>query len=257
MFKICQIKQHRIAFPILAILIGILLLVCIVFGLKIAAYKIGRSGYGLNGNIDQISFAGEGKVYTKPDIAFVDVSVVTQGVQIKDVQDANTKKMNKVITFLKDSGIDEKDIKTTNYNLYPQYTYENNKIPQIMGYQINQTLSIKIRNLDKVGTILEGGVNVGINQVNSLYFGFENDEQLKEQARKIAIDDAKKKAEKLASQLGVKLIKITGFSDNTVGYPVPMYDAKAYGLGGGGGTPNIQTGQNEIIVDVTITYEIK
>jgi uncharacterized protein YggE len=166
--------------------------------------------------------------------------------------------MNKVINFLKDSGIDEKDIKTTNYNLYPQYTYENNKIPQIMGYQINQTLNIKIRNLDKIGTILEGGVSTGINQVNSLYFGVENDEQLKEEARKMAIDDAKKKAEVLASQLGVRLIKITGFSDNTVGYPVPMYDAyKGYGVGGGGGTPDIQTGQNEITVNVTITYKIK
>ena len=218
--------------------------------------KNGKSGYNSN-NIDQISFTGEGKIYIKPDIAFVDVSVVTQGERIKDVQDANTKKMNKVIGFLKDSGIDEKDIKTTNYNLYPQYTYENNKIPQIMGYQINQTLNIKIRSLDKVGTILEGGVGAGINQVNSLYFGVENDEQVKEQARKMAIDDAKKKAEILASQLGVRLIKIIGFSDNTVGYQVPIYDAKAYGVGGGGATPDIQTGQNEITVNVTITYEIK
>ena len=257
MLDLSQIKQHKIAFLILVIIVGIVLLACIVFGMKILANKIGRSGYGLNNNINQISFAGEGKVYTKPDIAFVDVSVVTQGTQIKDVQDANTKKMNKVITFLKSSGVDEKDIKTTNYNLYPQYTYENNKIPQIMGYQINQTLNIKIRNLDNIGTILQGGVDVGLNKVNSLYFGVENDEQLKEDARKIAIDDAKKKAEILASQLGVRLIKITGFSDNIVCYPVPMYDAKAYSQSGGGGTPNIQTGQNEITVNVTITYEIK
>jgi hypothetical protein len=236
--------------------VGIVLIIFIISGVMMLAGRNNGSEYDRN-NVNQISFAGEGKVYIKPDIAFVDVSVVTQGEQIKDVQDANTKKMNKVINFLKDSGIDEKDIKTTNYNLYPQYTYENNKIPQIMGYQINQTLNIKIRNLDKIGTILEGGVNVGINQVDSLYFGVENDEELKEQARKMAIDDAKKKAEILASQLGVRLIKITGFSDNTVGYPVPMYDAKGYGVGGGGETPNIQTGQNEITVNVTITYEIK
>jgi uncharacterized protein YggE len=257
MLDLSQIKQHKIAFLILAIIVGIVLLACIVFGMKILANKIGRSGYGLNNNINQISFAGEGKVYTKPDIAFVDVSVVTQGTQIKDVQDANTKKMNKVVNFLKSSGIDEKDIKTTNYNLYPQYTYENNKIPQIIGYQINQTLSIKIRDLDKVGSILQGGVDVGLNQVNFLYFGVENDEQLKEDARKIAIDDAKEKAKTLASQLGVRLIKITGFSDNTVGYPVPMYNAKTPQGMGGGETPNIETGQNEITVNVTITYEIK
>ena len=257
MLDLFQIKQHRIAFSILAILVGIVLVIFIISGVMMLVNKNGNSEYSPN-NVNQISFAGEGKVYTKPDIAFVDVSVVTQGEQVKDVQDANTKKMNKVIGFLKTSGVDEKDIKTTDYNLYPQYTYENNKVPQIMGYQISQTLNIKIRNLDNVGTILEGGVNVGINQVNSLYFGFENDEQLKEQARKIAIDDAKKKAEILASQLGVRLIKITGFSDNTTGYQVPVYNAKEYGIGGGSGTtPDIQTGQNEITVDVTITYEIK
>jgi uncharacterized protein YggE len=255
MLDLFQIKQHRIAFSILAILVGVVLVIFIISGIMMLTNKNGRSEYN-SSNIDQISFTGEGKIYTKPDIAFVDASVVTQGEQIKDVQDTNTNKMNKVINFLKSSGVDEKDIKTTNYNLYPQYTYENNKIPQIMGYQINQTLNIKIRNLDKVGAILEGGVNVGINQVDSLYFGFENDEQLKEQARKIAIDDAKKKAEVLASQLGVKLIKITGFSDNTISYPTPIYDAKAIS-GGGGTTPSIQTGQNEITVDITITYEIK
>jgi uncharacterized protein YggE len=218
---------------------------------------LGKSKSGSNINANTIAFSGEGKVYTKPDIAFVDFSVVTQGTRIKDVQEANTKKMNKVITFLKDSGIDEKDIKTTNYNLYPQYTYENYKIPQIMGYQISQTLNIKIRNLDKIGEILQGGVDVGINQVNSLYFGVENDEELKEQARKIAIDNAKEKAERLADELGIKLGKLTNFYENVVGYPVPMYSYKESGIGGGGATPDIQAGENEIIVNITLTYEVK
>ena len=94
----------------------------------------GKNKYKSNStNNNLIYFNGEGKVYTKPDVAFVDFSVVTQGVRINDVQEANTKKMNKVTTYLKSSGVEEKDIKTTNYNLYPQYTYENYKIPQIMG----------------------------------------------------------------------------------------------------------------------------
>jgi len=253
MLDFFQIKQHRIVFSIFAGLIIIVLAIMIVSGLLFMGR--GKAGTGINTNT--IAFSGEGKVFTKPDIAFVDFSVVTQGTRIKDVQDANTKKMNKVITFLKDSGIDEKDIKTTNYNLYPQYTYENYKIPQIMGYQISQTLNIKIRNLDKVGDILQGGVEVGINQVNSLYFGVENDEQLKEQARKMAIDDAKEKAKKLAKELGIKLGKLTNFYENVVGYPVPMYSYKESGMGGGGATLDIQAGENEIIVSITLTYEVK
>ena len=254
MLDFFQIKQHRIVFSIFAGLIIVIMLIMVVSG--ISSLGRNKSGYG-NTNNNLIYFSGEGKVYTKPDIAFVDFSVVTQGTRVKDVQDANTKKMNTVIAFLKDSGIDEKDIKTTNYNLYPQYNYENYRIPQIVGYQISQTLSIKIRNLDKVGEILQGGVEAGLNQVNSLYFSVENDEQLKEQAREAAIKDAKEKAKKLASQLGVRLVKIVGFSENTNGYVSPMYAKEASGMGGGSATPDIQTGQNEIVINVTITYEIK
>ena len=89
-----------------------------------------------------------------------------------------------------------------------------------------------------------------------MHFWVDKDDDLKDQARKLAIEDAKTKAEKLAAQLGVKLVKITGFSENTSGYPVPMYEYKGYGIGGGGETPQIQTGENEILVNVILTYEI-
>lgn len=253
MLDFFQIKPHRTIFSIFAGLIIIIMAIMIISGISTF---LGEGRIGNNANSNAISFTGEGKVYTTPDIAFVDFSVVTQGTDINNVQDENTKKMNKVTEFLKGFGIEEKDIKTTNYNLYPQYTYENNQIPQIMGYQISQTLSVKIRKIDQAGEILKKVVSTGINQVNSFYFGVENDEEIKEQARQIAIEDAKKKAEKLASQIGIKLGKITGFSENSGGYPVPMYGSYKEASGMGGGTPNVQAGENEIIVNVTLTYKI-
>jgi len=255
MLDFFQIKQHRIIFSIFAGLFIIIMLIMVISGIMTF---LGKSRHYKNSNTNSnlIYFSGEGKVYTKPDVAFVDFSVVTQGVRINDVQDANSKKMNKVIIFLKSSGVEEKDIKTTNYSLYPQYTYKNYKIPQITGYQINQTVGIKIRDIDKVGEILQGVVEVGINKVNSLYFGVENDEELKEQAREMAIKDAKEKAEKLASQIGVNLGKIVGFSESTDGYPAPRYKGEL-GIGGGGESPNIEAGENEITVSVTLTYEIE
>jgi len=257
MLDFFQIKQHRIVFSILAILVGLVLLLFIAMGISVLTNRNNGSEYGQS-NANQISFTGEGKVSSKPDIAFIDFSVVTQGADISNVQDSNTKKMNKVVDFLKSFGIEDKDIKTTNYGLYPQYTYENNQIPQIMGYQITQTLNVKIRKTDTVGDVLKKGVTMGINQVNSLYFGIENDEKLKEDARQLAITDAKKKADIMASQIGIKLGKIIGFSENTSGYPVPMmYDAKAQGMGGSGSSPNVQIGENEITLSVTIIYEIK
>ena len=200
-----------------------------------------------------ISVTGEGKIYTKPDIAMVSISVVSEGKRVIEVQNENTKKINKVIKFLKDSGIEEKDIKTINYNLSPQYVYEERKTPIIVGYSLSQVLEVKIRILDKVGDILEGATEQGVNEINSLYFKVDKDEEVKEEARKLAIDDAKKKAEKLASQLGVKLVKISSFSEG--GGETPVYRNLEYGVGGGG-APQIQVGENEIIISVTLTYEI-
>lgn len=200
-----------------------------------------------------ISVGGEGKVYTKPDIAKVSLSVVTEGRNIKSVQDDNSEEINKVINFLKDFGIEEKDIKTTNYGLYPRYNYEDRRIPQIIGYEITQTLEIKIKNLEKIGEILEQSVSVGINQVSSLRFEVDDDEKLKEEARNLAIKDAKEKAKILASQLGVKMLKISGY-DEGAGYDYPTY--RELGMGGAAEAPQIQVGENEIIVNVTLIYEI-
>lgn len=200
-----------------------------------------------------ISVNGEGRVYTKPDIALINLSVVTEGASVKIVQNKNTEKMNKVIKFLKDFGVAEKDIKTINYQLYPRYSYEDRKIPQIIGYEISQTLEIKIRDLDKIGEILEGSTGVGINQISSLQFKVDDDEKIKEEARTLAIEDAKAKAKKLASQLGIRLIKISGYSEGT-GFDYPAY--REFGIGGGGETPRIEVGENEIIVNVILIYEI-
>jgi uncharacterized protein YggE len=185
------------------------------------------------------------------------MSVVTEGRNIKDVQDKNTKKMNAVIDFLKGFGIEDKDIKTINYNIYPRYNYENRIIPEIIGYEISQTLEVKVRNLEKVGDILDKSVGVGINQVSSLRFWIDKDEDLKEQARKLAIDDAKEKAKNLASNLGVKLVNLVGFTEDNGYYPVPTYTKEAGGVGGGEvAAPDVQTGENEIIINVSLIYEI-
>lgn len=200
-----------------------------------------------------ISVRGEGKVYTKPDIAVVSLSVVTEGKDITGVQEENAEKMNDVIKFLKEFGVEEKDIKTTNYRLYPRYNYKDRRIPQIIGYEITQTLEVKIRNLEKIGEILERSVSAGVNQVSSLRFSVDNDEELTEQARALAIKDAKQKAKNLASQLGVRLIKISGFDEGGGFYPIYR---DLTGIGGGGEAPEIQIGENEIVVSVTLIYEI-
>lgn len=206
-----------------------------------------------------VSFNGTGKVTAKPDIAVISASIVTQDVNSKSAQDKNSVKSNAVDDFLKKQGIEEKDIKTSGYNISPQYKYPPyGGQPTISGYQVSQSYEIKVRDLDKISTVLSGLVTAGANEVNNLGLQIENPEELKSQARQMAIDDAKKKAKELEKQVGVRLGKIVNFSEGLNGYPVPMYASdKAYGMGGGGPEPTISLGENDVVVDVTITYQIK
>lgn len=206
-----------------------------------------------------VSFSGDGKVVAKPDIAKIQLSIVTDALTSKVAQDENSKKSKALTDYLKKQNIDDKDVKTTGYNIYPQYKYPPlGSQPQITGYQVNQSMEIKIRDLDKVSNILDGVVNAGANLVNQLSFEIDNPEALKAEARAKAIADAKKKANELQSQVGISLGKIVNFSENTGGVPVPIYyEAKGLSMGGGGGGPSVPTGENEITVDVTITYQIK
>src|SRR3989338_188956 len=194
-----------------------------------------------------VSFSGEGKVTAVPDIAVISASIVTQAVDSKTAQDQNSAKSKAVTDFLKKQGIDEKDIKTTDYNIYPQYRYPvNGGTPTITGYQVTQAYIIKVRDLDKISSILDGLVSAGANQVNNLGLQVEDQEKLTTEARQKAITDAKQKAEQLKGQVGIKLGHIVNFTENSNGSPVPMYYDKAVGMGGGGG-PEISVGQNEIV----------
>lgn len=204
-----------------------------------------------------VSFSGEGKVLAKPDIAVIDLSIVTEAPTSKAAQNSNSIKSQKVVNFLKGQKIDDKDVKTVAYNIYPQYNYPRIGKPEITGYQVNESLEVKIRNLDKVSLILDGVVAAGANQVGNLIFKIDDPEKLKAQARVKAIADAKAKANELRGQLGIGLGKIVNFSENAGGYPMPvMYDTQALGRGGGVG-PSLPSGENEITVDVTLTYQIK
>src|SRR3989344_8677217 len=206
-----------------------------------------------------VSLSGEGRIVAKPDIAKVSLSIVTDSPTSKIAQDENTKKSKVVTEYLKKQNIEDKDVKTTGYNIYPQYKYpQYGGRPTITGYQVNQSLEIKVRNLDNVSNVLDGVVSAGANQVNQLNFEIDNPEKLKSEARAKAIADAKKKANELQSQVGISLGKIVNFSENTSGYPIPIYyDTKGMGMGGGGGGPSVPTGENEISVNVSITYQIK
>lgn len=204
-----------------------------------------------------VSFSGQGKVAATPDVAVVDLAIVTEAATSKAAQDENSQKSKAVVDFLKKQGIDDKDIKTSGYNIYPQYDYTSGR-SVLRGYQVSQSIQVKVRDLEKIDTVLDGVVTAGANQINQLQLTIDDPVALQEEARNQAIKDAKAKADRLEDQLGISLGRIIGFSENEGGPMPPIFYKADSAVGGrGGGGPAVPTGENEIIVNVTITYQIR
>jgi len=255
---------HVILFSILCVLLSVLAISTIVDiqnKIKEGRY-IGQEIESKN----KITVSATGEVYAKPDLALTTLSVVTEAKTVAEAMEENTEKMNGIIDFVKSKGVEEKDLKTTTFSIYPRYEWHKaSEIPPypegkrvLVGYEIRQSLQVKIREMDKIGEILEGAASKGANQVGNLQFTIDDEDEVKKEARGEAVQKAKEKAEELASQLGVKLVRITNFNEN-VASP-KYYGYEAMGMGGDmeseAPIPQIETGENKISVTVSITYEI-
>jgi len=210
-----------------------------------------------------ITVSDTGTIYAKPDLAVATASVISEDTTVADALSANTKKMNAVIAAVKTEGVEENDLKTTSFNISPRYewrdqTYYYSGERVLVGYEVTQSLQIKIRDLEKAGMIIQKATDAGANEISDLQFTIDNEDELKKQAREQAIDKVKSKAEELAKELGIKLLGISNFSETGV---TPYYyglEKAASAVGSGGGeTAQIQTGENKIEVTVYITYKIK
>ena len=262
-FKADNLLYKCLFAVVLLFLIALTILVSVDIANKI------RQGQYIGQNIENkstITVSGEGEIYSKPDLALIDFSVRTEDKTVSGAMNTNSSKMNGVIEAMKKEGINKKDLKTTSFNIYPQYEYVKSKETEqiypygkrvLVGYDVNQSLEVKIRDLSKVGQIIQKATDSGANEVSNIRFTIENKDELKKQAREQAIKEAKSKAKDLASQLGVKLVKIIGFSENA---NQPVYYNRNIAKGAAGSesneTPQIETGENKIVVDVSIVYEI-
>ncbi|MFZ5391492.1 MAG: SIMPL domain-containing protein [Patescibacteria group bacterium] len=210
---------------------------------------------------DTISITGEGKVTAIPDVAIISLGLENRAQTVAAVQNDSTKKMNEIISYLKGLDIDKKDIKTTAYNLRPIYSYAPETGKQIFdGYELNQTVEVKIRQLDKASQALGGALEKGANQIGQLNFTVDNPEQLQNEARLKAIAQAKQKAADLAEAAGVNLGKVRTFSEN-INSPTPyrsyLSQDMAYTESAKVVAPQVEAGSQEIVVRVNISFEIE
>ncbi|HQI95080.1 MAG TPA: SIMPL domain-containing protein [bacterium] len=211
---------------------------------------------------DRFSVTGSGTVYAKADIANIVIGFKS-GVK-KTAAEAtaeNTKKMNNIIEALKKLGIEEKDIQTTEYTLSPVYNWTNERGQELIGYEVSQNLTVKVRDLNKIGEVIARTTEQGANQIGSVNFTIDDEFELRNQARALAIKKAQEKAQLIAEQSGMKLGKIKGFSEGS-NNPTPILYSNAKMIatqaeGADLSEPLIPSGQNEIKVDVTLVYEVK
>lgn len=260
-------KNHNILVlekQILGFFLIILVVVIAGVGSIIFVKQVNDIGYH-SGDNNQITVSGVGQMYVTPDLALENFSVKTEGITVKEVMQENSQNMNEVIKAVTNSGVLEKDIKTTNFNLYPRYewTNEGEMIPSpsgqrvLVGYDMTQTLQVKIRDLEIIGEIIDAATQAGANQVGDLVFTIENPEIVKGQARLQAIDQAQEEAESLAKQLGVRLGRLMSVDfGTTTPQPIRVMTEKAMAGGSLISAPQIEAGESLVKVTANLTYRI-
>ncbi len=254
-------KCFSITALVLAGILCLFLLVKVVKDIKTYSY-IGKDSVR-----NTISVNGKGEVYVKPDIATVTFSVTEESLDVSKASNELNIKIDDIIKNLKSNGIDEKDIKTTEYSVYPRYDYTRSDVytyssKQVLAaYVVTQGIQVKIRDLSKTGKILSDLGTLKVTNMSGLTFSNDNHDELVKQAREDAIKEAKEEAKKLAKDLGVKLGDIVSYYDSGRGgypyYDVAMSAKAVYGMGEATVEANVPTGENKITSNVTITYEIE
>jgi uncharacterized protein YggE len=260
------LNSPAFAGTVVALVVGLLLS---VFLLTKIISEVVYWGYDDPYSSNTITVYGEGEIFATPDIATFSFNVSETAETTEAAQEIATEKINKATAFLKENGVEDKDIKTTTYNVYPQYDYNRTctafdcppSTPEIVGYEVYQTTRVKVRQADEAGRFLTELGKIGISNVSGLSFTTDDEDVLYEQAREEAIKDAKAKAKKLAKQLGVGLDGIVSFGEEEA---YPYYDYGYEGLGGGPGmakamsveTPELSRGENSYTSNVWVTYRI-
>ncbi len=226
-------------------------------------------GKGAN-ETNQFSVTGTGEVYASPDIAQLSFTVEKEAKTVKEANTFVDEKMAKIVAFLKEQKIDEKDIKTVNNSFYPVYdypicsVYPCNQTQKLRGYTTSRTIEVKIRNIDTSASVTEGLAKLEVTNLQGPNFVIDDTDKVFADARDEAIKNAKEKAESLAKALGVKIIRVIDFSESNNGgnYPPgPMMYSKTMmvaDMAVGSATPeSMPQGENKYTSDVTIVYEIR
>lgn len=210
-------------------------------------------------NLRTLNVSGVGVVYLTPDIAYINVGVNTQGPNASDVVETNKAQTNAVINAIRDFGVDAKDIRTTNFSIWSNPQYDELGQIKSTNYVVDNTVNVTVRDLDKLGDLLDAAISAGANSIYSIQFDVEDKTEANKEARAKAVEDAMNEAKGLADAAGLTLGDIQTISYYESG-AVPYY-FEGRGGGGGAGVESaavpIQPGQLAVTVTVNLVYTIE
>ncbi len=202
-----------------------------------------------------ITVTGTGLVTLTPDMAYIYIGVHTQDASAAAAMNDNNRNAQAVINAIKSFGIEDKDIQTTNFSIYPQPVYDDNYNQIGITYVVDNTVYVTVRDLGILGDLLDSSFRAGANTINSISFDVADKTDALSQARAAAVADALKQATELTSAAGVTLgdVQTISYYDST---PSPVMYARAEMAAGGGSVP-VQAGSMQITTTVTIVYALK
>ena len=205
-----------------------------------------------------ISVTGEGEAAAPPDMATINTGVSTQADKARAALDQNNATMEKLLTILEERGIAEKDVQTVNFSVHPVYERdeEGRTEPKVAGYRVDNQVQVRVRNLDSLGQVLDALVSAGSNQISGINFGIDDPSDVLNQARRLAITDARERAQVYAKTADVVVGPIIQISEQTIAPPQPMRMGRMAFSAEAARVP-IATGEQQFHVTVNVIYELK
>lgn len=209
-----------------------------------------------------ISVTGTGEVSAAPDTAFINSGVTTQGATAREALDANTKAMNDLMATLMEAGIEARDVQTSGFSVSPNYVYSDARDangytlpPKIDGYQVYNTVNVRIRDLSTLGAVLDKQVTVGANTINGISFSVADPSKLYDEARKAAFADAKEKAELYAEAAGETLGLLKAINEGQ-SYTQPQPYMMRADMAASSPVP-VATGELSFQINVQVTWAVE
>ncbi|MBY0563526.1 MAG: SIMPL domain-containing protein [Hyphomonadaceae bacterium] len=214
----------------------------------------GHAAHAIEGAM--LTISAEGRVESAPDMATISLGVMTEGQTAAAALAENSRRMTALTQALRRAGIAERDIQTTNVSVNPQYAYVENQPPRLTGYQANNQVSARVRNLDTVGRVIDAAVNAGGNTVNGISFSHADPDAQLDAARREAAQNARRRADLYAQAFGMRVHRVIAINEGG-GYtpPIPMpYMAR---MEAAAPPPPIAPGEVTTSVNVNVTYELR